>query len=158
MCAPQFAMVCLSVQTGGMSFYPHVRLMKKLAPQTTVFIRAKMTQCVLLRQICVIKDRIVTSVEKMNQLITVKLNVLSHILSLAITPLVFGKIRLAGPILSLFVRMEATCIQTFAMESVTMISPLQKTRSVYLVKITVGAFSEHRFAIPYLTVLEPLMR
>ena len=104
-----------------------------------------------------IKDRIVTSVEKMNQLITVKLNVLIHILSLAITPLVFGKLRHVVHELSLVVMMEAICIQTFAMESVTMISPLQKTRSVYLVKITAGAFSEHRFVMPCLTVLEPLM-
>ena len=154
-----FAMVCLSVQTGGMSFYPHVRLMKKLAPQTTVCIRVKTAQCVLLREICVIKDRIATLVEKMNQLIPAKLvYVLIHILSLAITALVFGEIRHVVHILSLCVRMDAICIQTFVMVSVTMISPLQKTRTVYLVKITVGAFSEHRFAIPYLTVLEPLMR
>ena len=151
-------MVCLSVQTGGMSFYPHVRLMKKLAPQTTVFIRAKMTQCVLLRQICVIKDRIVTSVEKMNQLITVKLNVLIHILSLAITPLVFGKLRHVVHELSLVVMMEAICIQTFVMESVTLVFLTAKTHTEYLAKTTVGAYSEHHFAMPILTVLKPLMR
>ena len=46
MSVPQFAMVLLSVLTGGMNFFPLVRLMKNLAPQTTVFILAKMVQCV----------------------------------------------------------------------------------------------------------------
>ena len=107
----------------------------------------------------VMQNKIATSAERMNQLIPAKLvYVLSHNLSHAMTPLVFGKVWHVVHVLSLCVRMEAICIQTFAMESVTLISPLQKTRIEYLVKITVGAFSEHRFAIPYLTVLEPLMR
>ena len=61
-------------------------------------------------------------------------------------------------VLSLCVRMEATCTQTFAMESVTLISLTEKTRTVYLVNIIVGAYSEHQSVTQTLIALEPLMR
>ena len=158
MCAPLFAMAGLSALTGGTNFYPHARLMKRLALRKTVFIRAKTAQCVLIQHESVTVGGIATSVERMNPLSPANIHAIRQTLSPVTTTHVFGYSRHVMLVLSLCVRMEATCTQTFAMESVTLISLTEKTRTVYLVKITVSAYSEHHVVMPILTVLKPLMR
>ena len=90
MCAPLFAMAGLSALTGGMNFYPHARLMKRLALRKTVFIRAKTAQCVLIQHESVTVGGIATSVERMNPLSPANIHAIRQTLSPVTTIHVFG--------------------------------------------------------------------